>query len=82
MGEHKEITEEKSQYQINREKFQALEVHWGTVRIGYLKSLDGAIKYEIERIYREELDARWLPNRYCSGCYFKAVQDLINHFYL
>ena len=86
MGRPKKIIErtreDMSQFAINRRKFQELESHWGTVRIGHLKSLDGEVKVEIERIYKEELDPRWLPNRYCSGCYFKAVQDLIQHFFL
>ena len=71
-----------SQYAKNREKFIALQQHWATVKLGYLKSLDASIKFEIEHIYREELDQKWLPNRYCSGCYFKAIQDLIYHFIL
>ena len=86
MGRPKKIIEKTaedfSQFAINRAKFKSLESHWGTVRIGHLKSLDADIRIELERIYREELDPKWLPNRYCSGCYFKAVQDLINHFYL
>ena len=88
MGRPKKIIEletnipEISQYAKNRAKFQSLESHWGTVRIGHLRSLEGDVKAEIERIYKEELDPRWLPNRYCSGCYFKAIQDLILHFIL
>lgn len=86
MGNNKKIiektAEDLSQFAINRAKFQSLEAHWGTVRIGYLKTLEGEAQNEIERIYRAELDPKWLPNRYCKGCYFKAIQDLINHFYL
>lgn len=86
MGRPKKIiektAEDLSQFAINRQKFQALEEHWGTVRIGHLKSLDAEIKLEIERIYKEELDPRWMPNRYCSGCYFNAIKDLILHFFL
>lgn len=88
MGRPKKIIEpetnipEVSQYAINRTKFLEIEQHWHTVRIGHLKSLDGEIILEIERIYKEEIDPRWLPNRYCSGCYFNAIKDLIQHFIL
>jgi hypothetical protein len=88
MGRPKKIIEvqtnipEISQYAKNRAKFLELEQHWSSVRLGYLKSLDAEIKLQIEHIYREELDQRWLPNRYCSGCYFNAVKDLILHFFL
>jgi len=75
-----EINETK--YEKNREAFIAIEYSWHTVRIGYIRDLDQQARYEIERIYREELDQSWLPNRYCSGCYFKAVEDLIHHFHL
>lgn len=71
-----------TQYQKNREGFISIEHSWHTVRIGYIRDLDQLARYEIERIYREELDESWLPNRYCSGCYFKAVEDLIHHFNL
>ena len=71
-----------SQYAKNRAKFMELEPYWGSARLGYLKSLDAEIKLKIEHIYREELDQRWLPNRYCSGCYFNAVKDLMHHFIL
>ena len=71
-----------SQYAKNRAKFIELEKYWGTVRLGFLNSLDGEIKLQIEHIYREELDPRWLPNKFCSGCYFNAVRDLIHHFIL
>jgi len=88
MGRPKKIIEvqtnipEISQYAKNRAKFLELEQHWSSVRLGYLKSLDAEIKLQIEHIYREELDQSWLPNRYCSGCYFNAVKDLILHFFL
>jgi hypothetical protein len=71
-----------TQYEKNREAFISIEHFWHTVRIGYIRDLDQLARYEIERIYREELDQSWLPNRYCSGCYFKAVEDLIHHFHL
>jgi hypothetical protein len=71
-----------SQYEKNKDTFKAIENSWHTVRIGYIRDLDQLARFEIERIYREELDQSWLPNRYCSGCYFKAVEDLIHHFNL
>ena len=71
-----------TQYEKNRNSFVAIEYSWHTVRIGYIRDLDQQSKDEIERIYREELDQSWLPNRYCKGCYFKAVEDLIHHFNL
>ena len=71
-----------SQYAKNRAKFIELEQHWSSVRLGYLKSLDAEIKMQIETIYKEELDPKWLPNKYCTGCYFNAVKDLILHFFL
>jgi len=71
-----------SQYAKNRAKFMELEQHWSSVRLGYLKSLDAEIKMQIETIYKEELDPKWLPNKYCTGCYFNAVKDLILHFFL
>lgn len=71
-----------SQYAKNRAKFLELEPHWSSVRLGYLKSLDAEIKLKIEHIYREELDQRWLPNRYCAGCYFNAIKELMHHFIL
>jgi len=88
MGRPKKIIEvqtnipEISQYAKNRAKFLELEQHWSSVRLGYLKSLDAEIKMQIETIYKEELDPKWLPNKYCTGCYFNAVKDLILHFFL
>lgn len=73
---------ELTQYAKNRAKFLELEPHWSSVRLGYLKSLDGEIKLQIEQIYKAELDPKWMPNRYCSGCYFNAIKDLIYHFIL
>jgi hypothetical protein len=88
MGRQKKIVTletnipEISQYAKNRAKFIDLEQYWSSVRLGYLKSLDGEIKLKIEQIYREELDQRWLPNRFCSGCYFNAIKELMHHFIL
>ena len=72
----------KTKIKTNKEKFIDLQYHWETVRVGFLKSLEPAVKNEIERIYKEEIDPRWLPNSYCKGCYFTAVQRLIEHFNL
>jgi len=71
-----------SEYLKNRAKFLELEPYWASVRLGYLKSLDAEIKLKIEHIYKAELDPKWLPNRYCSGCYYNAVKELIHHFIL
>ena len=73
---------EPTRYEKNRAAFIAIEYHWATVKIGYLREIEIGSKNEIERIYKEELDPAWLPNRYCKGCYFKAVEDLIYHFKL
>lgn len=73
---------EPTRYEKNRMAFIAIQYHWETVKIGYLRELAPEGRNEIERIYREELDQSWLPNRYCKGCYFKAVEDLIYHFKL
>lgn len=82
MGRKQKPIVEQTRYDRNRIAFMQLEKDWVTVRLGYLKSLPGETKAEVERIYREELDQTWLPNRYCSGCYFKAIQELIHHFIL
>ena len=67
---------------LNKQAFIALQYHWETVKVGFLKSLEPDVKNEIERIYKEEIDPRWLPNTYCKGCYFTACQRLIEHFKL
>lgn len=82
MGRKNRHTLTVSQKEQNKASFVAIENEWKTVRIGYIRNLSGEAKAEIERIYREELDQTWLPNRYCSGCYFKAVEELIYHFNL
>ena len=82
MGRKNRHTLTVSQKEQNKASFIAIENEWKTVRIGYIRNLSGEAKAEIERIYREELDQTWLPNRYCSGCYFKAVEELIYHFNL
>ena len=82
VGRKNRHTLTQSQKDLNKASFLAIESEWKTVRIGYIRSLSGEAKAEIERIYREELDQKWLPNRYCSGCYFKAIEELIYHFNL
>ena len=82
MGRKQKPIIEQTRYDRNRIAFVAIENEWHTVRIGYIRELTGEGKSELERIYREELDQHWLPNRYCKGCYFKAVQELIQHFNL
>lgn len=78
----KENLTEPSKYEKNKAAFVAIEYDWSTVKIGYLRELSMVAKSEIERIYKEELDQSWLPNRYCKGCYFKAIEELIYHFKL
>lgn len=82
MGRKQKPIIEQTRYDKNRIAFVAIENEWHTVRIGYIRELTGEGKGELERIYREELDQNWLPNRYCKGCYFKAVEELIHHFKL
>ncbi len=64
----------------NLERFEALRYHWETVKLGFLRELDAPIKMELESIYKSELDPTFIPNRYCKACYFKAIEELINHF--
>lgn len=64
----------------NRRLFYTLEPHWLTVRAGYLRNLEPEVKSLIERIYREEIDQNWIPNRYCKGCYFEAIERLIKFY--
>lgn len=82
MGRKQKPIIEPTRYELNKAAFVAIENEWQTVRIGYIRELTMQGKNEIERIYKEELDQSWLPNRYCKGCYFKAVEDLIYHFKL
>ena len=72
----------KTQSELNKQAFLAIESHWGTARADFIRSLEPSIKIEIERIYRQEIDAGFLPNTFCSGCYLKAVKELIRHFNL
>ena len=66
----------------NKEAFNALEDYWATVRIGYLREIPMPVKKEIERIYREEVDPGFLPNYFCSACFFAACERLIKYFKL
>ncbi len=83
MGRKQKPVNEPTRYEKNRAAFVKIEYYWHTVKhCQYLRELSMDAKIEFERIYREELDPNWLPNRYCKGCYFKAVEDLIYHFSL
>lgn len=82
MGRKQKPIIEPTRYEKNKAAFVVIEYDWSTVRIGYLRELSMVAKSEIERIYKEELDQNWLPNRYCKGCYFKAIEELIYHFKL
>lgn len=82
MGRKQKPTIEPTRYEKNKLAFIAIQYHWETVKIGYLREVPMTARDVIERIYREELDPTWLPNRYCKGCYFKAVEQLIHHFQL
>jgi hypothetical protein len=64
----------------NKEKFLSLEQEWGTVRIGFIRDLSQDSKNDIERIYKEEIDQNWLPNKWCKACYFDAIRRLIIKF--
>lgn len=66
----------------NKEKFISLESEWATVRVGFIRELSQESKNEIERIYKEEIDPSWLPNKWCKACYFDAIKRLINWFKL
>lgn len=66
----------------NKQKFAMLEQHWASVRLGYIREIPNDVKNEIERIYKEELEPTWLPNKYCKACYFTAIERLIRFFEL
>lgn len=82
MGRKQKQIIELSPYEKNKSAFVQIEYYWHTVRHDQLRELPGDVKSEIERIYKEELDPKWLPNMYCKGCFFKAIKDLIYHFKL
>lgn len=66
----------------NKEKFISYENEWMTVRVGYIRDLSMEFKDELERIYKEEIDINWLPNRWCKACYYDAIRRLIIKFAL
>lgn len=65
-----------------KKEFIKFEFDWGTARLGYLRTMTHETKQAVERIYREEIDPRWLPNQYCSGCYLTAIKRLIELYEL
>jgi hypothetical protein len=64
----------------NKQAFIMYENEWMTVRNGYLRELTTECKNEVERIYKEEIDVNWLPNRWCKSCYYDAIRRLIIKF--
>ena len=66
----------------HKERFQKLEHYWATVRVGYIRDIPTNVKDEIEAIYRAEIEPNWIPNKYCKGCYFEAIERLIKFYNL
>lgn len=64
----------------NKDIFFSFEQEWASVRLGYVRELSDRAKIEIERIYREDIDKTWLPNKYCKACYFTAIKTLIEFY--
>lgn len=64
----------------NKAAFLAIEYHWHTIRHGFMRQMEMPAKNEIERIYKEEIEPNFLPNKVCGSCYMDAVKVLINHF--
>jgi hypothetical protein len=64
----------------NKQTFVKYEHEWMTVKSGFLRELSTECKNEVERIYREEIDINWLPNKWCKACYFDAIRRLIIKF--
>ena len=64
----------------NKETFIKYENEWMTVRSGFIRELSNECKSEVERIYKEEIDINWLPNKWCKACYFDAIRRLIIKF--
>ncbi len=58
----------------NKQTFVKYENEWMTVRNGFLRDLTMECKNEVERIYKEEVDINWLPNKWCKACYFDAIR--------
>jgi len=66
----------------NKEAFVKYENEWMTVKVGYIRDLSLEFKDELERIYKEEIDTNWFPNRWCKACYYDAIRRLIIKFEL
>jgi hypothetical protein len=64
----------------NKQTFIKYENEWMTVRAGFIRELSNECKSEVERIYKEEIDINWLPNKWCKACYFDAIRRLIIKF--
>jgi hypothetical protein len=64
----------------NKQTFVKYEHEWMTVKSGFLRELSTECKNEVERIYKEEVDINWLPNKWCKACYFDAIRRLIIKF--
>ena len=60
----------------------SFESEWGIARLDQMRSLSPDAKAQIERIYREEIDPRWLPNKGCGSCYLPAIKRLIELYEL
>lgn len=79
MGRPKKVKEETQEATL-KDRFLALEPHWGTVRIGYIRELEPEVKTELELIYRELYGSQWFPNRFCKACYFDGIKQMIETF--
>ena len=64
----------------NKQTFIKYENEWMTVRSGFIRELSNECKSDVERIYKEEIDINWLPNKWCKACYFDAIRRLIIKF--
>ena len=64
----------------NKQTFIKYENEWMTVKSGFLRELSTECKNEVERIYKEEIDINWLPNKCCKACYYDAIRRLIIKF--
>jgi hypothetical protein len=64
----------------NKQTFVKYEHEWMTVKSGFLREISTECKNEVERIYKEEIDINWFPNRWCKSCYYDAIRRLIIKF--
>jgi hypothetical protein len=64
----------------NKQTFIKYENEWMTVKSGFIRELTNECKSDVERIYKEEIDINWLPNKWCKACYFDAIRRLIIKF--